>query len=56
MMAIGGMPRLGSTACVNGGIVRVFNLNTLEWENKYDPAVIDTYKVPTAVQKVIGGT
>lgn len=55
MMVVGGMPRAQSNTCVNGGIVRLFNLNTLEWEDKYDPAVFDSYKVPTAVQKVIGG-
>lgn len=57
MMVVGGMKKKGSLAnCVGGGIVRIFNLNTLNWEDKYDPAVIDSYKVPTVVQKVIGGS
>lgn len=57
MMAVGGMKKKGSlTNCVGGGIIRIFNLNTLEWEDKYDPAVFDSYKVPTVVQKVIGGS
>lgn len=57
MMVVGGMKKQGSlTNCVSGGIVRLFNLNTLNWEDKYDPAVIDSYKVPTVVQKVIGGS
>lgn len=57
MMVVGGVKKDGSLAnCVSGGIVRIFNLNTLEWENKYDPAVFDSYKVPSVVQKVIGGS
>lgn len=57
MMVVGGMKKGGSlTNCVSGGIVRIFNLNTLEWEDKYDPAVFDSYKVPSVVQKVIGGS
>lgn len=57
MMSVGGMRKEGGvTNCVGGGIVRIFNLNTLQWEDKYDPANVDSYKVPTAVQKVIGGS
>lgn len=55
MMVVGGsLPSTGS--CISGGIVKMFNMNTLKWESKYDPAVHDVYKVPDVVYKVIGGT
>jgi hypothetical protein len=55
MMVVGGQPAAAGSSCINGGIVRLFNLNTLAWEDKYDPAVHDTYKVPEVVYKAIGG-
>ncbi|KAG0126675.1 hypothetical protein HOY82DRAFT_614554 [Tuber indicum] len=55
MMVVGGA-RVSTNQCVNEGIVRMFNMNTLKWEDKYDPNVHDTYKVPEVVYKAIGGT
>ncbi|CRG87843.1 Cytochrome c oxidase subunit 1 [Talaromyces islandicus] len=36
-------------------IVEVFNLNTLSFQNSYDPRVWDEYRVPDAVTANIGG-
>ena len=55
MMVVGGALE-SSGSCISGGIVRMFNMNTLKWEGKYDPAVHDVYKVPEVVYKAIGGT
>lgn len=54
MMVIGGRPEVNGRLCVNS-VVQLFNLNTLQWEEKYDPAIYDEYKVPAAVREVIGG-
>ncbi|PWW76820.1 hypothetical protein C7212DRAFT_344289 [Tuber magnatum] len=55
MMVVGGA-LMSNGLCINEGIVKMFNLNTLKWEDKYDPAVHDAYKVPEVVYKAIGGT
>ncbi|KAH0612393.1 uncharacterized protein H6S33_010445 [Morchella sextelata] len=55
MMVVGGRPQANAGDCLRGGLIRLFNLNTLQWEDKYDPRVYDSYKVPTAVSDVIGG-
>ncbi|CUS13322.1 unnamed protein product [Tuber aestivum] len=55
MMVVGGA-LVSNDICINEGIVKMFNLNTLKWEDKYDPAVHDVYKVPEVVYKAVGGT
>ncbi|RPA94702.1 hypothetical protein L873DRAFT_1404769 [Choiromyces venosus 120613-1] len=55
MMVVGGAV-VSNGICINEGVVRMFNMNTLKWEDKYDPAVHDAYKVPDVVYKAIGGT
>ncbi|KAI9732982.1 MAG: hypothetical protein M1834_003524 [Cirrosporium novae-zelandiae] len=54
MLVIGGQ-YMDPTTCVEGGIIQVFNLNTLEFQDTYDPTVWSDYKVPNIVTKVIGG-
>ncbi|KEF63240.1 uncharacterized protein A1O9_01217 [Exophiala aquamarina CBS 119918] len=54
MLVIGGVYQ-NQANCVEGGIIQVFNLNTLEFQNTYDPVIWSDYKVPTIVSKAIGG-
>ncbi|KAH0536463.1 hypothetical protein FGG08_006676 [Glutinoglossum americanum] len=43
------------TSCLDGGMIQIFNLNNLTWQDGYDPNVWSEYKVPDAVVKNIGG-
>ncbi|KAK4040743.1 hypothetical protein C8A01DRAFT_45947 [Parachaetomium inaequale] len=57
MLAIGGyssLPGINPT-CLKETI-RVFNLSTGEWLDRYDPAVYSNYTVPSAVVEKIGGS
>ncbi|KAI1614332.1 hypothetical protein EDD36DRAFT_464174 [Exophiala viscosa] len=55
MFVVGGIHQ-NQAECVAGGIIQVFNLNTLEFQDTYDPNTWSEYKVPDVVSKVIGGT
>ncbi|KAF3919424.1 hypothetical protein ABW21_db0208296 [Orbilia brochopaga] len=52
MFIVGGHPR-GDTQCVD--VIRIFNLNTLEFSTEYNPAKYEDYKIPSVVTNVIGG-
>lgn len=55
MLAIGGY-RTASTQCLEDGVIVNFNLNTLSFEEKYDPAgSYSSFKVPDIITKEIGG-
>ncbi|KIV94582.1 hypothetical protein PV10_02335 [Exophiala mesophila] len=54
MFVIGGVHQ-NQANCVEGGIIQVFNLNTLEFQDSYDPDVWSNYEVPAALREVIGG-
>ncbi|KAJ9605144.1 hypothetical protein H2200_010534 [Cladophialophora chaetospira] len=54
MFVVGGVHQ-NQANCVEGGIVQIFNLNTLEFQNTYDPDTWSDYEVPSAVTKAIGG-
>jgi hypothetical protein len=54
MLAIGGQ-HVDSTHCLEGGVIVNFNLNTLRFEDEYDPTKWSKYKVPDLVTKWIGG-
>ncbi|KAJ5542070.1 hypothetical protein N7461_008073 [Penicillium sp. DV-2018c] len=54
MLAVGGQ-HVDSTRCLEGGIIVNFNLNTLEFEDEYDPKTWAEYKVPEVVTAEIGG-
>ncbi|KAJ5811013.1 Galactose oxidase/kelch beta-propeller [Penicillium robsamsonii] len=54
MLAVGGQ-HVDSTRCLEGGVIVNFNLNTLKFEDEYDPAKWSKYKVPDLVTKHIGG-
>lgn len=58
MLVIGGYLSPGNglvTSCLRETI-RVFNLSTGKWLDRYDPAVYSDYTVPTAVYEKIGGS
>ncbi|KAL2148552.1 hypothetical protein VTH82DRAFT_2106 [Thermothelomyces myriococcoides] len=57
MLAIGGYQAQdgGAPSCLRETI-RVFNLSTGEWLDRYDPAVYANYTVPSAVVAKIGGS
>ena len=48
MFVIGGVHQ-NQANCVEGGFIQVFNLNTLEFENTYDPGTWEQYKSPPAL-------
>lgn len=54
MLVVGGQLTTPAN-CFTDGIMRVFNLNTLEFQDDYDPTVWSEYKVPDIVVDVIGG-
>ena len=54
MFIIGGVHQSQAT-CVEGGIIQVFNLNTLQFQDTYTPSTWSPYKVPSVVTAVIGG-
>ncbi|KAI9824064.1 MAG: hypothetical protein M1832_002132 [Thelocarpon impressellum] len=56
MLVVGGQSQqLDTYNCLAGGVIQVFNLNTLKWQDNYDPAVWSEYKVPDVVIAKIGG-
>lgn len=54
MFVLGGR-YLGGGTCLKGGIIQVFNLNTLRFQDEYDPEDWDEYEVPDLVTAQIGG-
>lgn len=54
MFVVGGQ-NLDPTTCLDGGIIEVFNLNSLSFQDSYDPNHWGDYKVPSIVTGVIGG-
>ena len=53
MFVIGGVNQNPAT-CISG-IIQVFNLNTLKFQDSYDPSTWSPYAVPSVVTAVIGG-
>jgi hypothetical protein len=53
MMVLGGVAP--GPGCVVDQFVRVFNLNTLVFEDDYNPEKQDKYKVPGVITAIIGG-
>jgi Kelch motif protein len=54
MFVLGGIQR-NSTACLEGGIIQAFNLNTLKFQDSYSPTTWSEYEVPSLVTAQIGG-
>jgi hypothetical protein len=55
MFVLGGIHQGDVTVCLEGGIVEVFNLNTLTFQDSYSPATWSKYQVPSLVTAQIGG-
>ncbi|KAL1900330.1 hypothetical protein Cpir12675_001014 [Ceratocystis pirilliformis] len=62
MMIIGGKPATTSSTsstdlnrCLEGNIIQLFNMSSLEWVDAYDPAKQTNYTIPDEVSNVIGG-
>ncbi|KAJ4506372.1 hypothetical protein HRR83_003085 [Exophiala dermatitidis] len=53
MFVIGGIHQ-NQAMCVEGGIIQVFNLNTLQFQDTYDPNNWSNYEVPAIVTRAIG--
>ncbi|KAI1330838.1 hypothetical protein F5Y16DRAFT_317630 [Xylariaceae sp. FL0255] len=53
MVVIGG--KRPTVACLDGGILQVFNLTTATWLDSYDPEVWNPYGVPEMIHLMIGG-
>lgn len=58
MFVIGGYNSLSGTepTCVNDGLIRIFNLSSVEWIDHYDPKVWSNYEVPEMIVSMIGGS
>jgi hypothetical protein len=54
MMVLGGLYE-NPEICLQGGIVEVFNLNSLAFQDSYSPLVWEEYSVPDVVTAKIGG-
>ncbi|CAG8097522.1 unnamed protein product [Penicillium olsonii] len=54
MLAVGGL-HVDQSHCLEGGIIVDFNLNTLKFQDEYDPTKWSEYKVPDLVTAQIGG-
>jgi hypothetical protein len=54
MLAVGGQ-HVDASKCLEGGVIVDFNLNTLKFQDNYDPATWSQYKVPSLVTAEIGG-
>ncbi|KAI9795058.1 MAG: hypothetical protein M1816_000080 [Peltula sp. TS41687] len=56
MLVVGGQTdQADEYTCLEGGMLQIFNLNTLAWQDRYDPTVWSEYKVPRLVTDKIGG-
>lgn len=54
MLVLGGL-YTSARQCVPGGFIQVFNLNTLKFQDVYDPQDWEEYKVPDLISAQIGG-
>lgn len=55
MLLVGGQHK-DPSICLDGGIIQLFNLNTLEFQTTYSPNKWNDYIVPEVVTRQIGGT
>lgn len=54
MLVLGGVLQ-DPSVCVEGGVVQVFNLNTLAFQDSYAPDVWTEYRVPPILVDQLGG-
>jgi Kelch motif len=55
MFVIGGENTNADGFCTNG-IINIFNLNSLNWMDRYDPAVWSEYTIPPNVSSIVSAT
>lgn len=55
MFVLGGLYSGNPSVCLDGGILQVFNLNTLRFQDSYNPNIYNDYEVPSLVTAQIGG-
>ena len=55
MLVVGGIHQ-NQAECLEGGYIQVFNLNTLKFQDMYDPNDWEEYKPPAAVSAGSGGS
>lgn len=55
MFVLGGVFKGDPTICLAGGVIEVFNLNTLRFHDSYNPQNWSEYVVPSLVTARIGG-
>jgi hypothetical protein len=55
MFVLGGIHQGDAAICLEGGIIQVFNLNTLKFQDSYSPTTWSEYNVPSLVTAQIGG-
>lgn len=54
MLVLGGLFQ-DPSLCLEGGVLQLFNLNTLNFQDSYDPSSYKSYTVPDIVTRQIGG-
>jgi hypothetical protein len=55
MFVLGVGTQGNATMCLEGGIIQVFNLNRLKFQDSYSPTTWSEYNVPSLVTAQIGG-
>lgn len=55
MFVLGGQFAGNPAICLDGGIIQVFNLNTLRFQDSYNPLNWSAYEVPSLITSQIGG-
>ncbi|TVY36673.1 Kelch repeat-containing protein, partial [Lachnellula subtilissima] len=59
MFVIGGyasLPDDSPPTCVDGNLIQIFNLSSIEWITSYNPKIWSNYTVPSMISAMIGGT
>ena len=54
MLVIGGIHQ-NQAQCLEGGYIQVFNLNTLKFQDAYDPSDWEQYQAPLTITSAVGG-
>ena len=55
MMVIGGIHQ-NQAECLEGGYIQIFNLNSLEFQDAYDPNDWQQYEAPSTITSAVGGS
>ena len=58
MFVLGGVAKFPDglgVNCLDAGVLQIYNINSLKWQNTYDPKKWSPYQVPAVVTAKIGG-